>query len=174
LHSPGVTRGNLHGKLGMRAGSTGWIAFQDVRVPLENRIGEQGEGFKITMSAFDHGRYTVAAGAVGIIRASLAASGLRPRAQGLWQADWRLSTHSAENCPDGAGLRNCALLYWQVGWMKNLGQRPTLQTSYAKKFATEAASRSRQPGHPGAWRVWLQRRVRPGAPPAQQPRRDHL
>jgi len=74
LHTPGVTRGDIHGKLGVRAGSTGWINFQDVRVPAENRIGEEGEGFKITMSAFDHGRYTVASGATGIIRAALEAS----------------------------------------------------------------------------------------------------
>ena len=74
LSSPGVTRGDIHGKLRVRAGSTGWINFQDVHVPSENRIGQEGEGFKITMSAFDHGRYTVAAGATGIIRACLEAS----------------------------------------------------------------------------------------------------
>jgi alkylation response protein AidB-like acyl-CoA dehydrogenase len=74
LDRPGVSRGDIHGKLGVRAGSTGWISFQDVRVPLENRIGEEGEGFKVTMTAFDHGRYTVAAGATGLIRASLEAS----------------------------------------------------------------------------------------------------
>src|SRR5574337_1934020 len=60
LHSPGVTRGDLHGKLGVRAGSTGWISFTDVKVPVANRLGEEGEGFKITMAGFDHGRYTVA------------------------------------------------------------------------------------------------------------------
>jgi len=74
LNSPGVTRDDIHGKLGVRAGSTGWINFQDVRVPAANMIGEEGEGFKVTMSAFDSGRYTVAAGATGIIRASLEAS----------------------------------------------------------------------------------------------------
>ncbi len=74
LDSPGVSRGDIHGKLGVRAGSTGWIAFQDVSVPVENRIGEEGEGFKIAMSCLDNGRYTVAAGATGLIRASLEAS----------------------------------------------------------------------------------------------------
>ena len=64
----------LHGKLGMRAGSTGWINFQDVRIPAENLVGEEGEGFKIAMSCLDNGRYTVAAGATGLIRASLEAS----------------------------------------------------------------------------------------------------
>jgi glutaryl-CoA dehydrogenase (non-decarboxylating) len=47
---PGVTTGDIHGKLGVRAGSTGWVAMQDVEVPVENRLGEEGEGFKIAMS----------------------------------------------------------------------------------------------------------------------------
>lgn len=74
LESAGVQRGDLQGKLGVRAGSTGWISLQDVRVPLRNRIGLEGEGFKIAMSCLDNGRYTVAAGAAGLIRASLEAS----------------------------------------------------------------------------------------------------
>ncbi|MGD8596408.1 MAG: acyl-CoA dehydrogenase family protein, partial [Anaerolineae bacterium] len=57
----GVTTGDIHDKLGVRAGSTGWIAMQNVAVPVENRIGDEGEGFKIAMSALDNGRYTVAA-----------------------------------------------------------------------------------------------------------------
>ena len=59
LHSEGVTRGDIHGKLGVRAGSTGWLAFQDVRVPMENRIGEEGEGFKITMAAVSYTHLTL-------------------------------------------------------------------------------------------------------------------
>ena len=70
----GVSTGDIHGKLGVRAGSTGWIAFQDVEVPLENLLGEEGEGFKIAMACLDNGRYTVAAGATGLIRASMEAS----------------------------------------------------------------------------------------------------
>jgi glutaryl-CoA dehydrogenase (non-decarboxylating) len=52
----GVTSGDIHGKMGVRAGSTGWIAMQDVRVPAENRLGEEGEGFKIAMSCLDNGQ----------------------------------------------------------------------------------------------------------------------
>ena len=47
LDRPGVTTGDIHGKLGVRAGSTGWINCQDVRIPVENRLGDEGEGFKI-------------------------------------------------------------------------------------------------------------------------------
>ena len=55
LDQPGVTTGDIHGKLGVRAGPTGWIAFQDVRVPAGNRIDEEGEGFKIAMNCPDNG-----------------------------------------------------------------------------------------------------------------------
>ena len=56
---PGVTTGDIHGKLGVRAGSTGWVACRMCEVPAANRLGEEGEGFKIAMSALDNGRYTV-------------------------------------------------------------------------------------------------------------------
>ena len=58
----GLTTGTLHGKLGIRAGNTGLINFDNVRVPVEHRIGEEGEGFLVAMSAIDQGRFTVAAG----------------------------------------------------------------------------------------------------------------
>ncbi len=70
----GVAPYELHGKLGVRAGVTGGVAFQDVEIPEENVLGLPDEGFKIAMTALDNGRYTVAAGAVGLIRASLDAS----------------------------------------------------------------------------------------------------
>ena len=56
----GLSTGTLHGKLGIRAGNTGLINMDDVRVAAEHRIGEEGEGFLIAMSAIDQGRYTVA------------------------------------------------------------------------------------------------------------------
>src|SRR5258708_37877775 len=70
----GLSTGTLHGKLGIRAGNTGLINMDDVRVPIENRIGEEGEGFLIALSAIDQGRYTVAAGNVGLAQACLDAS----------------------------------------------------------------------------------------------------
>ncbi|MGZ9235312.1 MAG: acyl-CoA dehydrogenase family protein [Anaerolineales bacterium] len=140
LHSPGVTCGDIHGKLGVRAGSTGWINFQDVRVPAENRIGEEGEGFKITMSAFDHGRYTVASGATGIIRAALEASVNYSKTRttfGQPIAEHQLVKEKIAKMAQDHEIAR--LLYLQAGWMQNMGKRNTLQTSYAKKFATEAS-----------------------------------
>lgn len=143
LSSPGVTRGALHGKLGVRAGVTGWLKFDNVRVPLENRIGEEGEGFKITMSGFDHGRYTVASGATGIIRACREASvayAQNRMAFGKAIAEYQLIQQKIAQMAQDYEIAR--LLYLRVGWMKNEGLRPTLETSYAKKFATEASFRA--------------------------------
>ncbi len=140
LDRPGVTRGDIHGKLGVRAGSTGWISFQDVRVPLENRIGEEGEGFKVTMTAFDHGRYTVAAGATGLIRASLEASVEYARER---KSFGKPIAHHQLIQEKIAGMARdyeiARLLYLKAGWMKNEGKRNTFETSIAKHFATEAS-----------------------------------
>jgi alkylation response protein AidB-like acyl-CoA dehydrogenase len=140
LHSPGITRGDIHGKLGVRAGSTGWINFQDVRVPAENRIGEEGEGFKITMTGFDHGRYTVASGATGIIRAALEASVNYAKSRATFGkpiAGHQLIQEKIARMSQDYEIAH--LLYLQTGWLQNMGKRNTLETSYAKKFATEAS-----------------------------------
>jgi len=140
LHSPGVTRGDLHGKLGVRAGSTGWINFQNVRVPATNMIGAEGEGFKVTMSAFDNGRYTVAAGASGIIRASLEASVRYAKERESFGAP--IAEHQliqAKIARMALDYEASRLLYLQAGWCKNQGIRNTRQTSAAKWYATDAS-----------------------------------
>jgi alkylation response protein AidB-like acyl-CoA dehydrogenase len=111
-----------------------------VNVPLENRIGEEGEGFKITMSAFDHGRYTVASGAAGIIRACLEASIEYARTRqtfGKPIAEHQLIQEKIAKMSQDYEIAR--LLYLQAGWLQNMGKRSTLQTSFAKKFATEAS-----------------------------------
>jgi len=135
---PGVTTGDIHGKLGVRAGSTGWVAFQDVEVPLENRLGEEGEGFKIAMAALDNGRYTVASGATGLIRACLEDSityALERRTGGVPIAQHQLIKQKIaymQQWYDAARL-----LYLHAGWLKNQGRRNTRETSLAKWYATD-------------------------------------
>lgn len=140
LDRAGISRGDIHGKMGVRAGSTGWIACQDVRVPMENRIGEEGEGFKIAMSCLDNGRYTVAAGATGLIRACLDESvsyaqerSAFGRQIGKFQLIQQKIAHMVQSY-DAARL-----IYLQAGWMKNQGIRNSRQTSLAKWFATDAS-----------------------------------
>lgn len=140
LDSPGVTAGDIHGKLGVRAGSTGWLSFQDVRVPAGNRIGEEGEGFKIAMSCLDNGRYTVAAGAAGLIRASLDASvryANERRAFGREIGKLQLVQQKIAYMVQS--YEAARLLYLRAGWMKNQGTRNTRETSLAKWFATDAS-----------------------------------
>jgi alkylation response protein AidB-like acyl-CoA dehydrogenase len=140
LHAPGVSRGDIHGKLGVRAGSTGWIAFQDVQVPTENRIGEEGEGFKIAMSCLDNGRYTVAAGATGLIRASLEASvryANERKAFGREIGKFQLVQQKIAYMVQSYDAAR--LLYLRAGWLKNEGVRNTRQTSMAKWHATDAS-----------------------------------
>ena len=138
LERPGVTTGDLHGKLGMRAGSTGWINFQDVRIPVSNRLGEEGEGFKIAMSCLDNGRYTVASGATGLIRASLEASikyAKERKAFGKEIAKYQLVQQKIARMVQSYEMAR--LLYLRAGWMKNEGLRNTRETSLAKWFATD-------------------------------------
>lgn len=136
----GVSSHPIHGKLGVRAGNTGSVVFQDVRVPLANRLGEEGEGFKIAMAALDNGRYTVAAGATGLIQASLEAS-LRYAQErrtfgvpiGDHQLVKRMLSHMIRK------LDTSRLLVYRAGWMKNQGLRNTRETTLAKWHATSSA-----------------------------------
>jgi glutaryl-CoA dehydrogenase (non-decarboxylating) len=140
LDRPGVTRGDIHGKLGVRAGSTGWINFQDVRVSMDQRIGEEGEGFKIAMACLDNGRYTVAAGATGLIRACLDASvryANERRAFGREIGKFQLIQQKIARMVQSYEMAR--LLYLRAGWMKNQGLRNTRETSLAKWFATDAS-----------------------------------
>jgi glutaryl-CoA dehydrogenase (non-decarboxylating) len=137
---PGVTRGDLHGKLGVRAGSTGWVHLEDVRVPAANRIGLEGEGFAIAMSCLDNGRYTVAAGAAGLLRAALELSvkyALQRRTFGKEIARHQLIQEKIARMAQQYEIAR--LLYLRAGWMKNQGLRNTRETSLAKWTATEAA-----------------------------------
>ncbi len=130
---PGFSSRPLKGKLGVRAGNTGQIFFEELRVPADCLLGEEGDGFKIAMSALDHGRYTVASGAVGIITACLDAcdSYCKDRkVQGEEIGRKQLVQQMISNMVAGRDIGR--LLYYQVGWMKNVGLRHTREVSMAK------------------------------------------
>ncbi len=140
---PGVTTADIHGKLGTRAGSTGSVNCQDVLVPVGNRIGEEGEGFKIAMSCLDNGRYTVGSGCVGAIRAVLDASvkyANERKAFGREIAKFQLVQQKIARMTRDYEIGR--LMYLKVGWMKNQGLRNTRETSLLKWVASEAAFRA--------------------------------
>ena len=129
----GVTTSSIHHKLGGRIGNVGSITLQDVRVPAANRVGEEGDGFKIAMSALDNGRYTVASGAVGLIEACLEASvayAKKREAFGQPIGKHQLVQQKIANMVAGRDIGR--LLYYQVGWLKNQGMRCTREVSLAK------------------------------------------
>lgn len=130
---PGFSSRPIKGKLGVRAGNTGSIFFDNVKVPVANRVGEEGQGFKIAMSALDHGRYTVASGAVGLIQACLDASvkyANDRKVGGEEIGKKQLVQQMIASMVQGREIGR--LLYYKVGWMKNQGLRHTKEVSMAK------------------------------------------
>lgn len=135
---PGVTSGDIHGKLGVRAGSTGWVNCDDVRVPAANRIGQEGEGFKIAMSCLDNGRFTVASGATGVIRACLEASTKYAQERRTFGEPIAQHQLIQQKIAQMQQWYDCArLLYLRAAWLKNEGVRNTRETSMAKWYATD-------------------------------------
>ena len=140
---PGLQTGTIHGKMGVRAGNTGFISMQDVPVPVENLLGQEDEGFKVAMSALDNGRYTVASGAVGLIQACLEASVRYANERqtfgqpiGQHQLIQLMIAKMVQRVDAGR------LLCYKAGWLKNQGRRNTRETSLAKWFCCDAAFES--------------------------------
>ena len=137
---PGFTTGTIKGKLGIWAGNTGELYFDNVRVPVENRVGEEGEGFTIAMSAIDQGRFTVASGAVGLAQACLDASlkyAHERKTFGQEIGEHQLVKQMIARM--GQGIEAGRLLCRQAAWLKNRGLRNTRETSMAKWFCTDHA-----------------------------------
>ena len=133
----GLSTGTIHGKMGIRAGNTGYFSLQDVRVPAENLVGAEGEGFKIAMFALEQGRYTVASGATGIIRASRDAAIAYANTRetfGTKIANHQLVKQKIAEME--ADYQMCYLLWLRAGWLKNQGKVNAKETSLAKWQAT--------------------------------------
>jgi len=139
----GFTTAETENKLGIWAGSTGELFFQNVEVPAENLIGEEGQGFEIAMYALDQGRFTVAAGSCGVIRACLERSVEYARQRETFgQAIGKYQFVQDMIAEMVLAYETSKLLVMQAAWMKNEGLRNTRETSLAKWHATESAFRA--------------------------------
>lgn len=137
---PGVTTRDIENKLGVWAGSTGELFFENVEVPAGNVLGEVGQGFEIAMHSLDQGRFTVAAGALGVIRACLEKSVEYARErESFGQAIGRHQFVQDMIAEMVLGYETSKLLVMQAAWLKNQGVRNTRETSLAKWHATEEA-----------------------------------
>ena len=138
--SDGYSSQEIHGKLGLRSSDTAEISLDEVEVPDEAMLGEVGDGFKVAMSALDNGRYSVAAGCVGICEGCVDASVAyaKERKQfGVPIASFQLVQ---ELIADMVVKRDAArMLVFRAGDLKDRGVRNTVETSIAKYYATEAA-----------------------------------
>lgn len=139
----GFSSGPMKEKWGILAGNTGWFKLDEVEVPAANLVGEEGEGFKVAMFALDQGRFTVAAGATGLIRACRDASVAYARTRQTFGVE--IGQHQlvkemlAQMESDYQASR---LLWMRAGWLKNVGRRNTRETGLAKWFATVASERA--------------------------------
>ncbi|SCG55207.1 acyl-CoA dehydrogenase family protein [Micromonospora halophytica] len=141
--SPGLTRTEIHGKLGLRGQATAELRFDGVRVPDSARLGEEGAGFRLALATLAKGRMSVAAGCVGIAQgcldAAVAYAGQRTQF-GKPVAAHQLVQHLlASIAVDTAAAR---LLVWRVADLIDRGEPFATEASMAKLFASEAAVRA--------------------------------
>src|SRR3954463_166700 len=139
----GFSSGAMKEKWGILAGDTGWFKMDDVEVPEENVLGKPGEGFKIAMFSLDQGRYTVAAGATGLVRACRDASVKYAKERKTFGVEIAQHQLVKEMIAGMESDYQAARLLWQrAGWMKNRGSRNTRETGLAKWFATVASEKA--------------------------------
>jgi acyl-CoA dehydrogenase len=142
MDAPGVTIEKHLDKMGQRATDTSAFALQDVRVPVENRLGEEGDGFKIAMATLDFTRPGTAVGAVGVAQAAYehAVDYARQRVT----FDVPIAMHQGINfmiADMATEIEAARLLTWQAAWMldQGYGRKATLYSSFAKRFAADTA-----------------------------------
>src|SRR5207244_8504908 len=144
---PGFTTAETENKLGIWAGSTGELFFQNVVVPAENLIGEEGQGFELALYGLDQGRFTVAAGACGAVRACLERSVEYARERETFGRPIGTNQFVQDMIAEMVlGYETSKLLVMQAAWMKDQGLRNTRETSLAKWHATESAFRAADVG----------------------------
>ncbi|MGW3615493.1 acyl-CoA dehydrogenase family protein [Micromonospora arida] len=141
--SPGLTRREIHGKLGLRGQATGELGFDEVRVPDTARLGAEGAGFRLALATLAKGRMSVAAGCVGIAQGCLDAAvgyaGQRTQFGKPIAGHQLVQQLLAAIAVDAAAAR---LLVWQVADLIDRGQPFATEASMAKLFASEAAVRA--------------------------------
>jgi acyl-CoA dehydrogenase len=142
-NTPGLEPGKKEDKLGQRASDTRVVHFDDVRVPARQRLGEEGQGFRIAMETLDRTRPMIGALAVGIARRALEESLAYAKERrafgspiGEFQAVQFMLADMAKD------IEASRLLTFQCAWMIDNGMRASKQSSMAKCFATDAAMKA--------------------------------
>ena len=140
METPGVRIEQHLDKMGQRSTDTSAFAMADAVIPAENRLGEEGDGFKIAMKTLDFTRPGTAAGAVGVAQAAyeLAVGYAKERVT----FDVPIAMHQGVSfmiADMATEIEAARLLVWQAAWLHDQGERATLQSSFAKRFAADTA-----------------------------------
>jgi alkylation response protein AidB-like acyl-CoA dehydrogenase len=138
--TPGFTVVKTEDKLGIRASDTAELLFEGCRVPAANRLGQEGEGFKIAMATLDGGRIGIAAQAIGIAAAAHEASVAYARERKSFgvpigqhqMVQWMLADMAV-------ALEAARMLTWRAAWLKDGGAAFGPAAAMAKLWASEAA-----------------------------------
>jgi alkylation response protein AidB-like acyl-CoA dehydrogenase len=131
--SPGLRIGQVFRKMGLHGSPTGEIVLEDVRVPAENRLGAEGQGFTVAMRALDSGRIGISGQALGIAHAAVDEARTLMRERGHEQGDDFLLADMA------ARLESARLLAYHAAWLCANGRRFTREASMSKLHCTDTA-----------------------------------
>jgi acyl-CoA dehydrogenase len=140
MAAPGVTMEKHLEKMGQRATDTSAFGLQDVVVPAANRLGEEGDGFKIAMKTLDFTRPGTAAGAVGVAQAAFEYAVEYAKQRVTF--DVPIAMHQGINfmiADMATEIEAARLLVWQAAWLHDQGKRATLESSFAKRFSADTA-----------------------------------
>jgi acyl-CoA dehydrogenase len=140
---PGVEVGKKEWNMGQHASDTRAVTFVDVEVPAANRLGGEGDGFKIAMSAFDHTRPIVSAAAVGLARSAMEHSVRYAQERRAFGSP--IAAHQAVSfmiADMAMNIEAARLLVWQAALAIDRGERNTRQAAFAKAFAADMAMRT--------------------------------
>jgi acyl-CoA dehydrogenase len=138
--SPGLSVGKKEKNMGQCASDTRGLTFEDVEVPAENRLGNEGDGFVIAMKAFDHTRPLVAAAAVGLARAAMEhAIAYAKERKTFGKPLWHHEAISFMVADMATEIEAARLLVWKAATLIDSGKRNTLLAAHAKRFAADSA-----------------------------------
>ncbi len=138
----GVIVGKKENNMGQRASDTRAVTFQNTRVPLENRLGEEGDGFRAAMTAFDHSRPVVASAAVGLAQSAYDhAVGYAKERKTFGVPIYKHQAIGFLIADMACAIQAARLLVWQSAWTIDQGKRNTREAAFAKLFAADTAVR---------------------------------
>ncbi|MDO8526723.1 MAG: acyl-CoA dehydrogenase [Deltaproteobacteria bacterium] len=140
-NAKGFSVGKVEKKLGIKASSTSSIILDHCEVPVQNRLGEEGDGFKIAMSTLDNGRIGIATQALGIGQAAFAfATKYATEREAFGQPISQFQLIQGKLADMALQLDAARLLVWRAAWMRDQGMKITKEAAMAKLFASEAAT----------------------------------